>query len=96
MPPRERPPRRVVARRIPRRIVRRKRGRGEGFEVAGNTSLDIEFRINGQLDKKISAVNTRISNNRIRFRIKNTDITFLHFRDEEWIEAFKTMIQRVF
>ena len=94
MPPAERP-RRVVARRIPRRITRRRRGRGVGYQNPGNTTLDIEFRINGQLDKKISAVNTRTRDNRMRFRIKNTDISFMHFADEEWIEAFKTMIQRV-
>ena len=95
MPPRERPPRQVVARRLPRRIVRRRRGKGEGFRSAGNTTLEIQLLINGQIDKRIRAVNFGLQQNRMRFRIKNTDIRFNHFSDEEYSEAFKTMFQRV-
>lgn len=90
MPPRDRPsarPRRVIA--------RRKRGKGIGFDLAGNTKLSIELRINGRLDKKIDAVNIAKIGRRMRFKIKNSDVNFVHNEDDEYIDAFKKMFLRL-
>lgn len=91
MPPRET----LTTRRAPNRVTRRARGRGIGFESAGNTRLDIELKINGQLGKKISAVNTGINNDLMTFRVLNSDVTFNHFRNENYIEAFRRMFTRL-
>lgn len=95
MPPNTRPPREIIARRAPKRVVRRRRGRGEGFDLAGNTTLDIEFRINGLLDKKITAVNVSRLGQNMRFRIRNTDQLFNHDVNQEYIRAFMRMLQGV-
>ena len=86
MPPRLRP-RRVIA--------RRKRGKGRGYDRAGNTKLSIELRINGSLDKKIDAVNIAKVGKRMRFKIKNSDVNFMHNEDDEYIDAFKKMLLRL-
>jgi len=81
--------------RLRRVIARRRRGRGLGYDQAGNTSLTIELKINGRLDKKIDAVNIGKIGKRMRFKIKNSDVNFIHNEDDEYIDAFKKMFLRL-